>query len=251
MTREELAEALARLGVLPGGVLMVHTRMSAIGWIDRAEDGVVGALLDALGAGGTLMAYTSWDEHRYEMLDDPPRFDPASSRAARDHGRIPERVRTWPGALRSSHPEASVAAVGPRADWLTRDHPSHDAYGPAGPFGRLCDADGQVLMLGAPLNTITLLHHAEAIARVEGKRSRTFNARVAGGIRTYVDIDTEHGAVDYAALGLADDEFAVIGREALEAGIGVRGRAGEADCVLYPARELAAFGAAWIEARFG
>jgi aminoglycoside 3-N-acetyltransferase len=42
----------------------------------------------------------------------------------------------------------------------------------------------------------------------------------------------------------------VIGREALEAGIGTRGTVGAADCVLYPARELAAFGARWIEERF-
>lgn len=247
MTRGELAESLARLGVRSGGVLMVHTRMSAIGWVDGAEDGVVGALLDALGGAGTLMAYTSWDEHRYEVVDDPPVFDPGSARAARDHGRIPERIRTWPGAARSAHPEASVAAVGARADWLTRDHPVDDAYGPASPFGRLCDAGGQVLMLGAPLSTITLLHHAEAIADVDGKRMRTFNTRA----HTYTDIDTEHGALDYARLGLDDDEFAVIGRGALEAGIGVRGRVGEASCVLYPARELAAFGARWIEARFG
>ena len=252
MTRDELAGALRRLGAREGGVLMVHTRMRAIGWVEGAEDGVVGALLDALGPPGTLMAYTSWEEHRYEVVEDAPLFDPAAARAARDHGRIPERIRTWPGAARSAHPEASVAAVGARAEWLTRDHPAQDAYGAASPFGRLCDAGGQVLMLGAPLNTITLLHHAEAIARVEGKRAREFNARLPGEPeRTYTDIDTERGAVDYARLELGEDEFAVIGREAIEAGIGVRGTVGEAECVLYPARELAAFGAAWIEARFG
>jgi aminoglycoside 3-N-acetyltransferase len=251
VTRAELAEELRRLGVREGGLLMVHTRMSAIGWVDGAEDAVVGALLDALGPGGTLMAYTSWEVHDYAVVTDPPVFDPAVARAARDHGRIPERVRTWPGARRSSHPEASVAAVGGRADWLTRDHPRGDAYGPASPFGRLCDAGGQVLMLGAPLDTITLLHHAEAIARVPGKRTATFNAALPGeAAHTYVDIDTFRGAFDYARLGLDEDEFAVVGRAALEAGIGRRGRVGDADCVLFDAAELAAFGAAWIEERF-
>jgi aminoglycoside 3-N-acetyltransferase len=86
---------------------------------------------------------------------------------------------------------------------------------------------------------------------VSGKRMATFNVLMPGeGDRTYTDIDTFRGAVDYERLGLGDDEFAVIGREALEAGIGTRGTVGAADCVLYPARELAAFGACWIEERF-
>ena len=252
LTRSHLADELRRLGVREGGVLMVHTRMSALGWVEEGEDGVVGALLDALGDDGTLMAYASWEEHEYAVVADPPRFDPATARAARDHGRVPERVRTWPGARRSVHPEASVVAVGALAEWLTREHPPGDGYGAGSPFGRLCDAGGQVLMLGAPLSTITLLHHAEAIARVPRKRTATFNVLMPDeGERTYTDIDTFRGAVDYARLGLGDDEFAVIGREALEAGIGIRGTVGAAGCALYPARELVAFGARWIEERFG
>jgi aminoglycoside 3-N-acetyltransferase len=242
VTRSELAQELRALGVREGGVVFVHTRMSAIGHVDGAEDGVVGALLDALGPEGTLMAYASWEEHAYGA--DLPAFDPATAPAARDHGRIPERVRTWPGAHRSFHPEASVVAVGARAGELTRDHPQQDGYGAASPFARLCEAGGQVLMLGAPLETITLLHHAEAIARVPGKRTATFTA--AG--RTYTDIDTTNGIVDY---GLDEDEFEVMGRKALDAGIGVRGTVGDAPCALYPARELVAFGVAWIEERFG
>ena len=60
----------------------------------------------------------------------------------REHGRIPERLRTWPGAERSDHPEASVVAVGPRAAWLTVEHPCDDAYGPGTPFARLVDPGG-------------------------------------------------------------------------------------------------------------
>ena len=109
---------------------MVHTRMSAIGWVIGGSESVVRALLDALGAEGTLMAYASWQEyvyrvaewpreHREAYLAEPPVFDPATAEAVRDHGRVPERVRTWPGAKRSAHPEAGVVAVGQRARWLT------------------------------------------------------------------------------------------------------------------------------------
>ncbi len=177
LTRSRLAADLRRAGVRTGGVLMVHTPMSALGWVAGGSEAVVRALLDALGPEGTLVAYASWQEHVYHASDwppehrhaylaEPPAFDLLTAEAARDHGRIPERVRTWPGAERSAHPEASVVAVGPRARWLVERHPPDDAYGAHSPFARLGEAGGQVLMLGAPLDTVTLLHHAEGIARV-------------------------------------------------------------------------------------
>lgn len=263
VTRSRLAGDLRALGVRSGGITMVHTRMSAIGRVVGAAETVVRALLDALGPDGTLMAYASWEEHVYHAeewpedhreayLAEPPAFDLATSEAVRDHGRIPERVRTWPRAKRSAHPEASVVAVGPRAAWLTADHPTDDAYGPESPLARLVEAEGQVLMLGAPLDTVTLLHHAEATARAPGKRRVTFTVSVAEGSgvveRTYADIDTSRGAFPYEALGLDDDEFAVIARAALAAGVGVRGRVGRAESHLFPAPELTAFAVAWIEA---
>jgi aminoglycoside 3-N-acetyltransferase len=69
--------------------------------------------------------------------------------------------------------------------------------------------------------------------------------------RTYTDIETSHGAFPYERLGLPDDEFAVIAREALAAGTGVRGRVGAGECHLFPAPELVSFAVAWMEERFG
>ena len=158
-------------------------------------------------------------------------FDPATSEAARDHGRIPERLRTWPGALRSAHPEASVVAVGAHARHFTVDHRRDGAYGPDSPFARLVAAQGQVLMLGAPLESITLLHHAEALANVPGKRRVTYEIAVREGEaivqRTYTDNDTSGNVLPYFDLKLDADEFEVIARDALAAGIGTRGTVGE------------------------
>jgi aminoglycoside 3-N-acetyltransferase len=263
VTRSRLAADLRALGVREGGVAMVHTRMSALGHVVGAAETVVLALLDALGPDGTVMAYASWAEHVYRDTDraaehrgayaaEPPVFDPATGEVDRSYGRVPERIRTWPGALRSAHPEAGVVAVGPRAGWLTATHPDGGGYGPGSPFARLVEAGGQVLMLGAPLDTVTLLHHAEGIARVPDKRRVTFRVRLAGGEeREYTDIDTEHGAFRYEDLDLGDDEFAFIARAALGAGIGVRGRVGEGESHVFPARELTAFAVAWMEERFG
>jgi aminoglycoside 3-N-acetyltransferase len=130
---------------------------------------VVSALLDALGPDGTLMAYTGWqdappddlgdldEETKQTYIEEHPAYDPRVALSCRDHGRIPEALRTWPGARHSWHPEAGVAVVGLLADELTAEHPYDDAYGVGTPYARLVELGGQVVVLGAPLNTVTLI----------------------------------------------------------------------------------------------
>ena len=267
VTLSGLRSDLRALGVRAGGVLMLHCRMSAIGWVIGGSETIVRSLLDVLGPSGTLMALTGWEYDSYDLdewdeakraayLEDPPAFHPAFSESAHDYGRLPERVRTWPGAHRSTNPIASFAAVGRLAEWLTSDQPEDHGYGPGSPLEKLVKSGGEVLMLGAPLETVTLLHYAEELARVPDKRRVTYRAPLRRGHdiewRAIDDIESSHGAFDYeAAVGSARDGFEVIASDALASGIGRRGRVGDADSVLFPAPELLRFAVTWMEARFG
>lgn len=133
VTRTRLADALRDLGVREAGILMVHIRMSALGWVVGGMDSIVWALRDAVGENGTLLAFTGWEDSPYNVGSWPtawqhayreqPAFDPKVSAARHDFGRFPERLRTWPGALRSNHPEVSFAAVGPQAELVLADAP--------------------------------------------------------------------------------------------------------------------------------
>lgn len=274
--RARLTAEMRALGVRPGAVLMVHARISALGWVVGGTGAVVLALLDAVGPDGTLMAYAGWEDDPYGMAGWPerwraayaadlPPFDPATAEAVHANGRLPERIRTWPGARRSRQPEAGVVALGARADWIVADHPLDDPYGAGSPLAKLVAADGQVLMLGAPLSTLTLLHHAEATARVAVKRRVTYEMPILEDgravWRTFRDIDTSNGAFPYervaaevaATPGVGPDRelFEAIARQSLAAGVGARGRVGQGDSALFPARPLHAFAEAWLETRFG
>jgi aminoglycoside 3-N-acetyltransferase len=276
VTRSRLVADLAGLGVRAGTVLMVHVRLSALGWIAGGSGTVVLALLDALGPEGTLMAYVGWEDDSYDLDELPPAwraayeaelppFDPATSEATHDNGRLPERIRTWPGACRSRQPEASIVALGARAAWVTAEHPWDDPYGAGSPLAKLVEREGQVLMLGAPLETLTLLHHAEATARVAEKRRVVYRMPIGEESRTvwrtFHDIDTSSGAFDYGLVadeiagtpgcGPGTDAFEAIARQALAAGIGRRGLIGLGESHLFPARELHAFAEHWLEERFG
>src|ERR687890_1695134 len=124
VARSLLTRDLENLGLGPGGAAMVHCRMSALGHVVGGAETVVRALLDALGPGGTLMAYTGWQDEppgnldtldewtRRIYLEEHPAYDPRVALALRDHGRLPEVLRTWPGSRHSGHPEAGGGGGG-------------------------------------------------------------------------------------------------------------------------------------------
>lgn len=250
-TRERLAHDLRALGLRAGDLVMVHASVRSLGPVKGGVAAVVKATLDAIGPEGTLAAYVDYEPFHDEADPDPPVFDKLTARAALDHGVLAETIRTWPGSLRSDHPGAGVAAIGARADWLTRDHPFDFGYGAGTPLARLVESDGKVLVLGSPLDRITLLHFAEDRAVLRGKRVVRYRVLMHGPEGpTWIDFeefDTSLPCVD----GMPEDLFQRIGTAALAAGIGVRGRVGASDAALFDARELADFAVEWMEARWG
>lgn len=258
-TRASLGADLRRLGLAPGDMVMVHAAMSRVGRLLNGPDALIWALRDVVGPAGTVAAYVDWDGAYDELLDAEgrlpdewrdhvPVFDPAASRAIRDHGVLAEFIRTTPGAARSGNPGASVAAVGARADWLCADHPLDYGYGEGSPLAKLVEAGGKVLMVGAPYDTLTLLHHAEHLARLPGKRLRRYEVPLAtaGGVewRMIEEFETSEPVVE----GLAEDFFATIVEAFLASGQGTTGTIGEAPSLLVDAGSLCGFGVAWLEA---
>jgi aminoglycoside 3-N-acetyltransferase len=250
VTRSQLVADLRTLGVREGTTAMVHASLRSLGWVVGGSQTVVEALLTCLGPTGTLCAQASWEDVPFGHADYPeawkaayeaefPPFDPELSAAAPYEGRLAERIRTWPGARRSANPAAGIAAIGAHADRLTADHRLDDGFGPGTPYARIAE-DGQVVLLGAPLRTISLLHHAESIARAP-KRWTTYRLPLRSGWTEIRELDVWNGVYPHAPL-------AAIAGAALEAGVGRRGRVGAATAHLFPAAELTRFAVAWIEA---
>jgi aminoglycoside 3-N-acetyltransferase len=255
-TRRTLRADLETIGIVPGDAVLVHAALRSVGPVIGGADTVIGALRDAVGREGTILAYADWqgEDHILEepsLRDDIPPFDPKTSRAIRDNGAFPEMLRTTPGALRSASPGASCVAVGGRAEFFVADHALDYGYGPDSPFGELVAAEGKVLMLGAPLDTMTLLHHAEHLADIPDKPIRQYEAPILvdgkAVWRWFEEFDTR----DPVVATLPDDYFALIVEAFLGLGHGNRGRIGNAPSVLVPAAEMVAFGVEWLESRFG
>jgi aminoglycoside 3-N-acetyltransferase len=267
VSREQLVTDLRALGVRSGGVVMVHTSLSQLGWVIGGAETVARALFEVAGPDGTLMAYIGWEDEPPQPDDEVPEatramieahhppYDPLVARARKDHGRLPELLRTWPGAVHSGHPEAGIVAIGRRAGEIAHPHPFDYGYGANSPYARLIELGGQVLMLGAPLDTATLIHHAETVADVPNKRlvSLAYPIHNDFGQREWqsmVDVDTSDGCLPYETV-IDEPYVEYLAGQALLSGAGTHGVAGYGIAHCFEANLLSAYAIQWIEAHFG
>ncbi len=251
-TRASLAQDFARLGLARGDLVLMHASLSSLGWVAGGAPAVLLALMDVLGDTGTLVVPTQtgdnsdpedwsrppvpedwWPVIRAEM----PAYDPAIT-PSRGMGRIPEALRTWPGARRSAHPQVSFAALGPLAAEVTRDHPFDDGLGERSPLGLLYRRGAKVLLLGVGYDSATAIHLAEY--RVPGVPRDTFGAAaLVGPERRWVTYrDVEHLDSDelFPALGEGYERLHPV----------VSGQVGSARARLLPMRDLVDFAEIWI-----
>ncbi|MBC3192403.1 aminoglycoside 3-N-acetyltransferase [Pseudonocardia sp. C8] len=258
-TRADLAEDLRALGLGAGQAVLAHAGIRSLGPLLDGPDTLIDALLDAVAPGGTVLAYTDWQAPYLEFLDDGrvpdglrphvPPFDPAASRAIRDNGAFPEFLRTRPGARRSGSPGASIAALGADAEHFVRDHPLDYGYGTGSPLARLVAAGGKVAMVGAPWDTMTLLHHAEHLADLPGKRVTRYEVPLAApGATVWHTVEEFDTSVPVTAA-FRDDHFDRIVTDFVAGGGGRRGPVGEADTLVVDAADICAFAVRWLEER--
>jgi aminoglycoside N3'-acetyltransferase len=167
-----LVEQLGSLGVVRGGVLLVHTSFRAVRPVEGGPRGLIAALVQALGPDGTLVM-PSWPE------DADALFEPGSTEPARDLGVVARAFWRLPGVRRSPHVQA-FAARGPRAEDVLRDPLPLPPHRPESPVGRVHELDGQVLLLGVDHDADTTIHLAEITAQVPYGITKTCTAIVDG-----------------------------------------------------------------------
>ncbi|MEZ4294338.1 MAG: AAC(3) family N-acetyltransferase [Polyangiaceae bacterium] len=178
-----LTGQLLSLGVVPGGVLLVHTSFSRVAPVEKGPLGLIEALLTALGPQGTLVMPSMSDD------DDTP-FDRATTPCLA-MGVVADTFRTLPGVLRNDSPHA-FGALGPHAPAITADQPMGLPHAPQSPVGRCHDLDAQILLLGVDHDADTTLHLAEAVAGVRYRAAKHFHYYREGIPTRHDYLETDH-----------------------------------------------------------
>jgi len=105
-------------------------------------------------------------------------------------------------------------------------------------------------LLGAPLDTITILHYAEHLARVPNKRIVRYRMLLLRNEqRTWVEIEEFDTCGD--VLPGAEEYFQHIPQEYMSQDRGRAGKVGEAQSYLFDAADFVKFAVQWLETKYG
>lgn len=253
ITPISLASDLQSLGVESGMLLNVHCALSRLGWVVGGAQGVIEALLAVLGKEGTLMmpAHSAqlsdpanwrmppapeswWQTIRAEM----PPYHPDKT-PTRNMGVTAETFRSYPGVIRSPHPQVSHAARGPLAQDIVGEHSLDGFLGSNSPIGKLYALDGHVLLLGVDHGNNTVLHVAEDLAEYPTRRHHDEGAPIVR--------NGERRWQPFQPLQTDDDDFAELGEAFAVTGREISGTVGAGTARLMRARDVVDFAVPWFE----
>ncbi len=253
-TIDSIRSDLTALGVEPGMVLLVHSSLSKLGWVNGGPVSVILALEEVLGPDGTLVLPThsadlsdpaqwrhppvpeTWWETIRETM---PPYNPSLT-PTRIMGVIPECFRKQEGVLRSNHPQVSFAAHGPLSGAITDGHSLNYGLGEESPISKIYASGGWVLLLGVGHEKNTSLHLAEYRADYPGKKIVRNGAPILiEGSRKWVSIED---------INLDSDDFKKIGADFdRDTKLQKRGKVAQADALLMPQKPLVDYAVTWIE----
>lgn len=240
-TRELLRTDMRNLGLKRGMTVLVHSSLSSVGWINGGPVAIIQALMDTVTAEGTLIMpaqsadlsdpaewlnppipWEWWETVRNTMPAYEPEITPTYGM-----GKIAELFRTYPGVLRSDHPNVSFTAWGKQSKDILAKHTIENGLGEGSPLRKLYDSDAHVLFIGTSYETNTCFHLAEY-------RSGTREVIQKGAP---ILVEGERKWVEYTDIDYDDTEFETIGI-AFEQQCSVKkGKIGSADSKLFSLRE--------------
>ena len=213
LTKRQLVEDLAKLGVKKGDSLMVHSALSALGTVRGGADTVIDALLEAVGPEGNVAMPLMTGNGVFKIEESPSNV-----------GIVTEVFRQRKETVRSLHPSHSVGVQGKDAQWLVKDHVKQPtAYGKGTPYHKLVELGGKVLLLGVDQDRNTTLHTIESLAGVPYLKTIT---------RQYVDVDGKEKTCTIHDMAGPHRDFIGLDSKFRKAGVMEIGKVGTAVCRL-------------------
>ena len=225
--REAILAALEAVGVRKGDTLLVHSSLSACGYILGGAQTIIEAIIEAIGPEGNFFVPTfqrsecflnginkRWDHRPSDSRD-------RASESVRWVGTLPlEFMRLYPEAPRGVHLSHSWAGWGPRAaEVLSRQAEDEPPFSDNSCPMVVREMGGKILLFGSPIGHMSFVHCFETHYNLPGLGPSYYEVRLPDGSITW----------KFVPKGLpgprefySKDEDARFFREALSRGLEIR-----------------------------
>jgi aminoglycoside 3-N-acetyltransferase len=230
--KQDIVQGLRSLGLNQGDLVLVHSSLSSLGYVEGGADTVIDALLEVLGNDGTLLMPSFQAGLEFFILQSVSVFDLRSSPS--ELGIISETFRRRSGVIRSINPTHSVAGIGKYAKEILSDHQTCNvSVGKNSPFDKVVHMKGKILLLGVLHNSNTTLHLIENLNGAPTLSRQQFNAEV-------IDMEGKRWTVPtFAHMPGLKRRYNRVEEELLTASIQINGTIGAANAKLIQALPMA------------
>ncbi|MBQ8655400.1 MAG: AAC(3) family N-acetyltransferase [Clostridia bacterium] len=231
-TKQDLILQLQQMGLKPRDAVMMHSSMKAIGPVEGGADTVLDALTEYFAPGLFMTPTHTWRQ----MGPEHPVFDPAAEPSC--VGLLTNLFMRRPGVVRSLHPTHSIAAFGPgAAEYIRGEENVTTPCAPEGVWGRLLKIRAKVLLVGVTHARNTYIHAVEEMLDVPERltdKPVDFTIVTPDGGHKPVKMHRHFNPVE----AHISERFVKLTDCYFETGAAVRGRLGDAECILCDCEKL-------------
>ena len=164
VTKQDIIKSFKELGVLETDVLLVHSSLKSLGFVDGGAETVIEALKEVVCDGTLVMPALRQKNFENAYIDWNVNTTPS------DVGLITETFRKSQGVLRSNQETHSVCAFGKDAKYITEAHSTGKtrhcvfgkyAFGYNSPWERMIELGAKVAFIGVDMTYNTFKHYCE------------------------------------------------------------------------------------------
>lgn len=180
LNKKDIIARLREINISAGARIMVHSSLSALGYVEGGAVAVCEALMETVTESGTLMMpsfnhgapYVEGGAGYFSCRETPT-----------TNGIIAETFRQLNGVRRSLHPTHSFAVWGLDAGRYVEKHHRTLTFGAESPLGKLEKNGGGVLLLGVDYRANSFHHVVEMTNNVHciGKRTEEYCMKLDDG----------------------------------------------------------------------
>ncbi len=192
----EIINDLKSIGIKQGDIILLHSSLKSIGYVEKGPNTVINAILKVIGSKGTLAVPTYPLKGSMYKTCTMENYIFDYKRSPTSLGAIPSAFLKLKGIYRSIHPTHSISAIGKFAKDITeKHHIGNMTYGKNSPWAKILELNGKILGIGVSLHPNAQYHYVEDIMGddfpIKVKVNKIYKLKCKIDNNKYIDVEVQ------------------------------------------------------------